>query len=705
MVHFVELRRELETYLDTAAVEQIHQAYRFAAHAHKGQQRHSGDPYITHPLAVAYILAELRMDQPSISAAILHDVIEDTAVDKTALAQEFGTEVAELVDGVSKLAQIQFQSRAEAQAESFRKMLLAMAKDIRVILIKLADRLHNMRTLGVLAPEKRRRIAQETLGIYVPIAQRLGMHAVRVELEDLGFAALHPTRYRILQEATQKAWLSRKKIISRIETKLKKCLEKHHFPPSVVWARQKHLYSIYQDMREKHLSFAEIMDAYTLCIVVDTVDNCYRALGAVHNLYKPLPERFRDYIAIPKANGYQSLHTTLFGPYGLPIEIQIRTVDMDNMADSGIASHWLFNATEGALNPAHIRAREWLKRLLDIQQNTGNALEFIENVKTDLFPDEVYVFTPKGDIVELSRGSTPIDLAYAIHSDIGNNCVAVKIDRRLAPLSTLLANGQTVEIITSAAAMPNPAWLNFVVTGKARSSIRHFLKNQHRSESIAFGQRLLDNALKALESSWATLASKNITATVLQELHYETQEELLEAIGLGQHMAPLIAQRLLQFENFEGDATPLTNQPLAIKGTEGILVKFAECCRPIPGDPIVGIFTLGHGIGIHINQCKQITEFSQQPEKLIPVCWETAIQGMFKTDVRVDVANQRGVLAQLATAIAKADANIDNIRVEDRDGHYCVVHLTLSVRDRIHLARVMRRLRGIKSVTRLTRSK
>jgi GTP diphosphokinase / guanosine-3',5'-bis(diphosphate) 3'-diphosphatase len=571
VVQFAELKRELETYLDSNAVKQIAKAYHCAADAHKGQHRQSGDPYITHPLAVAQILAELRMDQQTITAAILHDVLEDTPLDKAALAHEFSAEVAELVDGVSKLEQIEFQSRAEAQAESFRKMLLAMAKDIRVILIKIADRLHNMRTINVLSTEKRRRIAQETLEIYVPIACRLGMHAFRIELEDLGFATLHPFRYQVLQEAVRKARRSRKKFVGRIETHIKETLEKQQFPPTIVWARQKHLYGIYQSMREKHLPFSEIMDAHTFCIVVDNIDTCYRALGAVHTLYKPLPERFRDYIALPKANGYQSLHTTLFGPYGVPIDIQIRTADMDTMADSGITSQAFDTAEKNITNPAHVRAREWLKRLLDIQSHTGNPLEFIENVKTALFPEEVYVFTPKGDIVELPRGSTPVDLAYAIHSDVGNTCVAAKIDRRLASLSTLLANGQTVEIITTPSGTPDPAWLNFVVTAKARSNIRYFLRRQ--PEKYA-----------ALE----------------------------------------------QMEN--------------------------------------------------------------KPEIL-------------KTDIKVEVMNQPGVLAELANAIAKTHTNIENVRVEEGVEQQRIVHLTLSVQDRIHLAHAIRRLRNVKAVKKLTRGK
>jgi RelA/SpoT family (p)ppGpp synthetase len=704
VIHFTELRRELETYLDSATIEKIYQAYRFAARAHKDQQRQSGDPYITHPLAVAHTLAELRMDQQTVIAAILHDVIEDTDIDKITLANKFSAEVADLVDGVSKLAQMQFQSRAEAQAENFRKMLLAMAKDIRVIVIKLADRLHNMRTLSVLAPQKRQRIAQETLDIYVPIAQRLGMHAFHAEMEDLGFAALYPWRHRTLQEVTRKARNSRKKIIWHIETKLKEALEKNQLPPCMIWARQKHLYSIYKNMKGQRLSFNEIMDAHTFCIVVDTVDTCYRALGAVHNLYKPIPERFRDYIALPKANGYQSLHTTLFGPYGIPIDIQIRTVNMENIADSGITSHWLIDAGSDAGNAAHIRAREWIKQLLDIQQRTGNPLEFIESVKIALFPEEVYVFTPKGDIIELPTGATPVDLAYAIHSDVGNTCVTAKIDRRLAPLSARLANGQTVEIITAPGAQPNPAWLNFVVTGKARSNIRHFLKTQHRVESIAFGQRLLDTALLALGTRWENLPSENIHV-ILQTFSNKTREELLESIGLGHCLAQLVAQRLLQGKGFNNHAAPTASQPLIIKGTESMLVRFAECCRPIPDDPIVGFFAAGHGIAIHYAQCKQITGPTYSAEKQIAVSWEENIAGYFKADIRIETANQRGVLAQLAGAVARADANIENVQVEERDEQHCIVHLTLSVHHRIHLAQVMRRIRAVKAVTKLMRGK
>lgn len=703
MTLFTELRHELENYLDGDTVEKIYEAYRFAAHAHQGQQRQSGAPYITHPLAAALILAQMRMDPQCIMAAILHDVIEDTGITKETLAAQFGKEVADLVDGVSKLTQIQFQSRAEAQAESFRKMLLAMSKDIRVILVKLADRLHNMRTLENLTPEKSRRIALETLGIYAPIANRLGMHAFRIEFEDLGFATLHPFRYRVLQEATLKARKNCRKMVGQIESELQNRLEKCNLPPSAVWARNRHLYSIYKDMRNHRYSFAELMDKYTFCIIVDEIDTCYRALGAVHSLYKPLPEYFRDYIAVPKANGYQALHTMVFGPHGMPIEIQIRTIDMDKRADNGISAYWLTKTTD--TDPAHARARDWLQRLLAIQETTRNPLEFIESVKIDLFPQEVFVFTPKGDILELPRGATSVDLAYAIHSDIGDHCVAAKVDRRLAPLSTPLTNGQTVEIITEPDARPNPIWLDFVVTGRARSHIRHFLKNQQHSEAIQFGQRLLDSALAALGTDWSQLNAKNV-ANVLHKFHYKTEEELLEALGLGQQVAAAIAKRLVKTkapsESFHANKI----SPLMIKGTEGILVKFADCCYPIPGDDVVGILNAGHGMTIHQKQCYRMARYlHKHPERCVIVRWEENIEGYFKTALHIEVMNQRGLLAQIATAITKTEANIDNVNVDNKGDDHRILHLVISVHNRSHLANVIRKLRGIKLVLRIIRGK
>lgn len=707
---FSELRQELETYLEAEQIEQIYQAFRLAADAHHGQQRQSGDPYISHPVAVAHILASMRLDYQSIIAAVLHDVIEDTSVQKESIAALFGNEVAELVDGVSKLTQIKFETKAEAQAENFRKMLLAMVKDIRVILVKLADRLHNMRTLSGLNPEKAHRIARETLEIYAPIAHRLGMNNMRVELEDLGFSTLYPIRSRVLKDAVRKARGNRREIVNTIKTAIKNCLEQYGIPASAVIGRQKHIYSIYQKMRQKHLPFSEIMDVYGFRIIVDKVDTCYRILGAVHSLYKPVPERFKDYIAMSKANGYQSLHTTLFGPYGVPIEIQIRTADMDYLANHGIAAHWLYKSSGGPVTEAEIRAREWLKNLVELQQRTGNSLEFIENVKIDLFPDEVYVFTPRGNIMELPSGATAVDFAYAVHSDVGNSCVAVKIDRRLAPLSTVLSNGQTVEAITAPGTSPNPAWLNFVVTGKARSNIRHYLKSQRRAESIAVGKQLLYNTLATLNVEWKEISKHNIKK-VLNEYHFKNIDDLHEAIGLGNQIPLRIAYSLVHAEplpHIEESLPHIMSSckvPLVIKGTEGMVVHFAECCRPIPGDSIVGIIAPGEGIVIHDEQCRQIASFCTQPEKCVAVQWEEQIQGEFKVDLLVELANQRGTLAKLASAISEAEANIDNLTVQDHDGVYSRVKLTVSVRDRVHLPRVMRRIRAGKVVTRIIREK
>lgn len=712
MSYFEPLREEIHNYLEPEQAAKVYEAYLLSERAHQGQMRSTGDPYITHPVAVATILAEMRMDAPTIMAALLHDVLEDTHIDKKTLAEQFGDQVAELVDGVSKLTQIKFENRAEAQAENFRKMVLAMAQDLRVIIIKLSDRLHNMRTLDAVALQKRRRVALETLEIYSPIANRLGMHSVRVELEDLGFAALYPMRYRVLKDVVKKARGNRKEILSVIDKSLVEVLSKEGMPPFQLWGREKHLYSIYKKMRNKRIPFSEIMDVYAFRILVDSIDSCYRVLGAVHNLYKPVPERFKDYIAIPKANGYQSLHTTLFGPYGVPIEIQIRTEEMNSMAESGIASHWLYKAGGSVtiVNKAHVRAQEWLKNLLEMQQSTGNSLEFIENVKIDLFPDEVYVFTPKGNILELPHGASVVDFAYAIHTDIGNTCVAAKINRRLAPLSTQLANGQTVEIVTSPTARPNPAWLNFVVTGKARSAIKHYLKRQRQGESVTLGRRLLERALSILQLNLNSIPAANIER-ILKESNYKTLDDLLESTGLG-NQSPLILARRLAFvvhdetdqEEKEKQAATqqLSERPLLIKGTEGMVVSFASCCYPLPGDVIIGLLDAGKGIVVHNENCQKVARLPNT-EKCIYLSWEDEVIGEFQVEIKAELINKRGVLASLASAIAESDANIENISVEERDGCYCAVTLKISVRDRDHLARVMRRIRKIPSASKIAR--
>jgi len=688
-------------YLEPAQVEQLYEACHFAAEAHAGIYRKSGEPYIFHPLAVARILANVRFDHETLQAALLHDVIEDTHYNKEHLSSRFGPEVADLVDGVSKLTQIQFNSKLEAQAENFRKMFLAMANDLRVIMIKLADRLHNMRTLGAMRPESRRRIARETLEIYAPIAGRLGMNHLRQELEDLGFSHLHPLRYRVLQDAVRKLSGNRHEIISQLETRIDARLRDENVLARVM-GRGKHLWGIYQKMRDKRLPFREVHDVYAVRVIVDTADTCYRALGVMHSLYKPIMGRFKDYIAIPKANGYQSLHTVLFGPNGVPIEVQIRTEDMHIMAEVGVAAHWRYKSGgDGQGNYAQQRAREWLRRLLDMQRRAGNPVEFLESVKVDLFPDEIYVFTPRGEIIELPRGATAVDFAYAIHSDVGNTCVGAKIDRRLAPLRTPLTTGQTVEVIITPTARPNPAWLNFVVTAKARASIRHYLKHLQREEAILLGKRLLEKALAGHVSGLSELPAQRIDRLV-QDLGLSSFDDLLAEIGLGNRVAALFVKRLLP-EGGEMVASDASAQPLLIKGAEGTVVSFGKCCRPLPGDAIIGYLNAGRGIVIHRDNCKNVISYKKNPDKWIEVEWERHINTDFAAELRLDVANKRGVLATLAAAISTTDTNIETINTSERDGNTTTVHLLLDVRDRAHLARVMRQLRTLPEVLKLAR--
>lgn len=667
MFQFADLREQLAAYLTQEQVECITRAYAMAAKAHEGQTRSTGEAYITHPVEVSRILANMHMDYQSIMAAMLHDVIEDTSVDKKQIADEFGDVVAELVDGVSKLAQIKFESKAEAQAENLRKMMLAMAKDIRVILVKLADRLHNMRTLGVLARDKQRRIALETLEIYAPIANRLGMNNFRIEFEDLGFANLYPVRYRVLKDAVKKARGNRKELVTALRNALAHRFAQENLTPIDIIGREKHLYSLYKKMRIKDLSLAEIMDVYALRVIVSSVDDCYRALGVVHSLYKPVHGRFKDYIAVPKANGYQSLHTTVLGTHAVPVEVQIRTVEMDHMAENGIAAHWLYKSQDDTNSDAETRARKWLKGLLEIQEHTGSSLEFIEHVKIDLYPDEVYVFTPTGDILSMPNGATAVDFAFAVHTAVGNCCIAAKIDRRLVPLSSRLSNGQTVEIITAEGAHPNPAWLSFVATGKARSNIRHWLKTQKDNESCNLGKRLINRALAALSLSLDKISQHN-RERLLTELKLESMEQLFKEVGLGNQMAPLVARRLaveLQDQNNSEDLSPL-----AIKGTEGMVISFAKCCHPIPGDPILGFLSAGRGIVIHREICNNVAEVKRYPEKYVFVQWAKKVEGDYQVELKIDVLNQRGVLATIANVLSAEDANIENVNIDDRDGRH-----------------------------------
>ncbi len=715
MLTINELSKTIGTYLQPEQVNKVQLAYQFSAEAHEGQKRVSGEPYIHHPLEVAYILGDMRMDYQTLVAAILHDVIEDTPTVKTEIRKKFGKGIAELVDGVSKLDKVKFESFEEAQANNFQKMLMAMSTDIRVILVKLADRLHNMRTLEALKSGKRVRIAKETLEIYAPIALRLGINSIRLELEELGFATLYPLRYRILDEQINKARGHRKEVISKIRTALKRRMRQEKIPGQI-FGREKHLHGIYKKMRDQNLSFSDVYDVYAFRIIVDDVDTCYRTVGTVHNLYKPVPGKFKDYIAIPKTNGYQSLHTALFGPYGVPIEIQIRTKEMNDVAEVGIAAHWLYKTGNTSKNinrvnkdqsGAQQRAREWLRNIVEMNKTAGNPEEFFENVKIDLFPDEVYIFTPKGKIMELPNGSTAIDFAYAIHTDIGNTCVGARVNRKLVPLGTQLTSGQTVEIIAASSGRPNPAWLSFVVTAKARSQIRHFLKNLQQSEAIALGKRLLNRELEPFSLTYQDISEVDMKY-LLNENKNENENELFEDIGLGNKMAPLIARQLVVLKKLASKKSQKNSvdntMPLSIKGTEGMVVKFPKCCYPIPGDPIHGFVTSGRGIVIHRQTCKNLAEYQKQQEKWINVEWEPYNEGEYEVKIRLNVNNQRGVLATVAAAIADADANINSVEMKERDGRHTSLRFIIEVKNRVHLAKVIRKIRLIKSVSQIDRN-
>ncbi len=697
------LFKEWSGYLKPEDISQLQTAYQFSETAHQGQFRKSGEPYISHPLAVANILAQWHLDSQALTAALLHDVMEDTAVTKTEISRNFGKAVAELVDGVSKLDKIEFESHAEAQAENFRKMLLAMARDVRVILIKLADRLHNMRTLDAVGPKQRRRVARETIEIYAPIANRLGLNTLYQELDDLAFQHLYPDRYRVLAKAVKAARGNRREVVGRVLDAIRRRLRSSGVDAEVQ-GRQKHLYSIYRKMRDKHLTFAQVHDVFGFRIIVKDVPACYLALGALHGLYKPIPGKFKDYIAIAKANGYQSLHTALFGPFGSPIEIQIRTREMHKIAEAGVASHWLYKSSDTSLSALQKKTHQWLKSLLELQSQAGDSVEFLEHLKVDLFPDEVYVFTPKGKIMALPRGASAVDFAYAVHTDIGNRCVAVKINQELMPLRTELKNGDRVEIITAAHAKPNPLWLNFVTTGKARSRIRHFLKTMHFRESAQLGERLLNQALVPLG---ATLAETRDAQwdKFLRDAGGKSREEVLADIGLGKRLAAVVARRLLSLGE-PATAEASATGSVVIRGSEGMAVQFARCCQPIPGDPIIGIISKGQGMVIHTHDCPVIAKARHDPERLLDVAWDPETRKPFEVNIKVVVANQRGVLAKVAAEIAEAESNIQHVAVDPEDGGaYTDMFFTLQVQNRLHLASILRSLRNIPEVVRLSRVK
>jgi RelA/SpoT family (p)ppGpp synthetase len=693
------LGHKLSSYLEKHQVQDILRAYHFAEQCHEGQFRQSGEPYITHPIAVANILADMHLDHESLMAALLHDVIEDTDVSKEEVAELFSPTVADLVDGVSKLSEIEFTSKAEQQAENFQKMTLAMAKDIRVMLVKLADRLHNMRTLQVLSSAKRRRIARETLDIYAPIAQRLGINDIKIEFEELGFSAMYPVRHKRMMKARKVARGPRREIVEEIKDSIEFRLEKEGIGAEVT-GREKHLWSIYQKMKAKKKSFREIMDVFAFRIVVDSVDDCYRTLGVVHNLFKPVPGEFKDYIAIPKVNGYQSLHNILVGMHGVPIEIQIRTRDMDAMANFGIAAHWLYKAQEEG-NP---RTNRWVQGLLEIQQQAGNSLEFIEHVKTDLFPDEVYVFTSKGEIISLPSGATPVDFAYAVHTDVGNSCVACKINGQLASLSEPLQSGAKLNIITAKDAQPNPSWLNFVMTAKARSAIRHFLKFQQHEESVELGKRLLDRALENFGTNYKSIRKSWIKRAMV-ETGSATFEEILQQIGLGNRMAYAVANLMAPPSMRKENIPAKFESPIMIDTREGLIINYARCCHPIPGDAILGHLSPGKGLVVHRDSCKNLNEIRTNVEKCMPLNWSPKVKGDFPVEFKVELISERGIIATLASRISESEAAIHQISIEERDAHSGIVNLVIDVKNRKHFVNVMRRIRSLKQVQRVYRTK
>ncbi len=707
MSEIAEFTRHLGNYLPGSDVALVERAFHFSDSAHRGQFRKSGEPYITHPLAVASILSQWRLDAQGLAAALLHDVMEDTTVTKGEIENSFGKPVADMVDGVSKLDQIEFTSREEAQAESFRKMLLAMAQDVRVILIKLADRLHNMRTLDAMAPAHRRRIARETLDIYAPIANRLGLNALYLELQDLAFKHLYPLRYRVLAGSIKSARGNRREVMNRLLDVIREGFAKAGIHASVS-GREKTIYSVYKKMREKRYTFSQVFDIYGVRVLVPDATACYGALGVLHSLYKPIPGKFKDYIAIPKANGYQSLHTTLFGPFGTPLEAQIRTHDMHRIAEAGVAAHWLYKAGgQLDLAEAQQQTHRWLQSLLEIQSESRDSREFLEHIKGDLFPDEIYVFTPKGKIMALPRGATAVDFAYAVHTDIGHHCVAARINYEQMPLRTELKNGDQVEILTSPTARPNPSWLSFVATGKARSRIRHFLKGLQQKESAALGERMLGQALATFKVEPESISWDRWEA-LQKEFGTKSQLEILADIGLGKRLSFAVAQALTRpaIKEESAPTAPAKPSALSLRGVEGVAIQYAKCCRPVPGDAIVGQFRKGQGLVVHTRECVTLKKQRVDPEQLIDVEWSSDVQGVFDAGVRLLVADRKGLLADLATAIADADANIDNVSMERPDGgEVLAMFFSVQVRDRRHLAGVMRGLKRVPDVRRIYRAR
>jgi RelA/SpoT family (p)ppGpp synthetase len=697
-----DLMSAISEYLPKEQLRDVERAHALASTAHAGQFRLSGEDYICHPISVALILSEMKMDADCIMAAIMHDVVEDTSVTLEQLKDQFGSDVAGLVDAVSKLTQINFKSRKEAQAENMRKMFLAMTEDLRVIIIKLSDRLHNMRTIGVMKPASKRRIARETLDIYAPIAHRLGMHKYRLELEDLSFEAMFPRRREIIHKSIKAARGNRKEIIGKIESELIEGLKDAEFP-AIIKGREKNLYSIYRKMKQQKIPFNEVFDVYAYRVIVDTAGECYQALGVLHSLYGPIPGKFKDYIALPKSNGYQSLHTVLAGPFGVPVELQIRTTEMDKLAESGIAAHWLYK-TDGITNAAQVSAHEWLRNLLETQKNSNDSFEFIDTLKVDLFPQEIFVFTPKGKIVKLPKGSTCVDFAFAVHTDVGMACAGAKVNRKMEPLHTVLRNGQTVDVVTSDFAVCNPGWLNFVVTNKARNAIRNHLKEFKERDAVSLGGQLLNEELKEAGISFDEVESKRLD-DFLEQQQLGSVDALLMDIGFGNRMPLLVAQHLIASTSSainigKGDQSTAT---LNIHGAEGMLINLASCCRPIPGDKIIGFFSPGRGIVVHRNHCKNTREYKRKHKNWLNVQWTESVEGECSTDIKLEISDQRGTLADIAAILSSYDCNIENIDMGTPYEGSSINIMTITVRDRKHLARVMRRLRMLPPIIKLSR--
>ena len=695
------LSKKLLDYLDPKKVKQVNKAYDFACEAHSGQYRSSGDPYVTHPIAVASILGSFRMDEDSLSAAMLHDVMEDSGIPKSVIEKKFNKEVANLVDGVSKLNTLTITSKTESQAENLQKMVLAMSKDIRVIVVKLADRLHNMRTLLYLDREKQLRIAKETLEIYAPIAHRIGMNNLYRELEDLAFKTIYPKRYERLISAVKKNRGGQKRLLNKIQKEMSDRLLKEGIA-SIVEGREKHIYSIYRKMKERRRSFEEIMDVYAIKIVVDTAENCYRTLGHIHSLYKPVRGRFKDYIAIPKSNGYQSIHTGVIALKGIPVEIQIKTQHMNDMAENGIASHWLYRSGDGSDSTPQIRARRWVAGLLEMRENYETTEEFIDSVKTDIFPDEIYVFTPQGEVIEMSGGSTAIDFAYAVHTDIGHHCRACRINKKLAPLSVPLESGQTIEILRDKVPQTSPAWLNFATTTKARHSIRNYLGNLKSSEARKFGKKLLEQSLESLDIELKNI-DKDKLRGALDSIGGRSLNRILKEIGLGIRVANVVAQQISGFVNQDNEFKTNTIVPLEITGSEGLVVNYAPCCKPIPGDSVMGHFTADRGLVVHQERCKNILSFRKNPEQCFPVNWGESAGKFFTAQIKIMANDEPGLLANIAAAITETITNIGSIQTTNLNSGMHDFVLDLDVSDRLHLSKIIKKLKALKSIVSVTR--